>query len=247
MQIAGGVAGSAIKGASLGSLFGPIGSAIGGAAGGIAGLWNAWQGTRTANWQKKAQETTWQREDTAQQRAVTDLRAAGLSPTLAAGHGAPTSAPVRPETPQYDPRAALAMMQMKADISKTAAETRVLNANAKVAEATIGTKIGSQAQALKLMDLQEQLQNNQINKSQYDAAIRQIEHGYYAQGGWSSRQVSLNKQAELREQMMSTEKRLQDKYADPAQALGITGSAATQLGAILEMILKISGKNRVYR
>lgn len=44
-------------------------------------------------WDKQVQETTWQREDNATQRKVADLKAAGLSPVLAAGQGA-SSGPI---------------------------------------------------------------------------------------------------------------------------------------------------------
>ena len=52
-------------------------------------------------WQKEAQKTTWQREDNAVQRRVADLKAAGMSPVLAAGQGAQSSGPIQVTAPQY--------------------------------------------------------------------------------------------------------------------------------------------------
>lgn len=56
----------------------------------------------TLNWQKEAQQTTWNREDNAVQRRVADFKAAGLSPILAAGSAASTSSPTTVITPQRD-------------------------------------------------------------------------------------------------------------------------------------------------
>lgn len=73
--------------------FGQIGS----------GLMNLF-GVETTNQQnERLMREQWQREDTAMQRRVKDLEAAGLSKWLAAGTGgASTSAPVTLQTPDYN-------------------------------------------------------------------------------------------------------------------------------------------------
>lgn len=86
---------------------------------------------------KQYQERTWQREDTAVQRRVADLKAAGLSPTLAAGSAAAASQAQRIEPGSFSERpassgfdraaAALNLMKMTADISKTNEEADLTN------------------------------------------------------------------------------------------------------------------------
>lgn len=91
-------------------------------------------------YQKQAQLISWQREDSSVQRRAADLKAAGLSPVLAAGGGASTMAPIKTDAPQADPnmaKIALDFQQMeliqqqigqtKAGTNLTEAKTRGIN------------------------------------------------------------------------------------------------------------------------
>lgn len=94
---------------TLGTLAGAIGPYLGQA---FSAYGNYKQGQDQAamsaaqlQWMKDAQYMTWSREDNATQRRVNDLRTAGLSPVLAAGAAAQTSAPVQIGTQQAAPNA----------------------------------------------------------------------------------------------------------------------------------------------
>lgn len=83
--------------------WGPLASVVGsglGAGSSLVGSLLSYSSERqTRDHMRSMQQQAWAREDTAHQRAVADLRAAGLSPVLAAGSPAPSSSPVKEDAP----------------------------------------------------------------------------------------------------------------------------------------------------
>lgn len=120
-----------------------VGSQVIGTIGDISAA-NAAQDTANTNldlqkeifeWQKGVQNDIFYREDNAVQRKVADLKTAGLSPVLAAGAGAragnvvPVSAPQKSQVPNQMRQAAFQRLASSfADISKTVAETKLIEA-----------------------------------------------------------------------------------------------------------------------
>lgn len=74
---------------------------------------------------------TWAREDTAAYRRAQDLKAAGLSPVLAAGSAASTMAPIQIKAPQIEKigpslMSALGVLQMSQNIAQSQEQIKLI-------------------------------------------------------------------------------------------------------------------------
>ncbi len=126
-------------GAALGGIASLAGSAISSQASTAINQANVKSQQELLNWQKSAQQTTWDREDNAVQRRMNDMRLAGISPHAAAGAAAGASGPIGMKAPQGDatiPIKQMANMQATinsvANIAQTLAQTQVLNATGQI-------------------------------------------------------------------------------------------------------------------
>lgn len=121
-------------------------------------------------YQKRLQERLFAREDNAVQRRAADLEAAGLSKTLAAGSAAPAGGVVGTTAPQHTRDLgrqvadidALNLMKMKEEVGVTAAQKRLLVAQAEKARTESGFVEAMQPHRLTEIQLQNDV-NHLLN------------------------------------------------------------------------------------
>lgn len=121
----------------------------------------------TLDYQKALQGIMFQREDTSVQRRVKDLKAAGLSPVLAAGQGARAGEAIKVVAPQMKPSGKLMQMQALgniADIGITLMDalSREAQINKTRAETTLIEQTTPQHVRLNELEIQKRVDENKI-------------------------------------------------------------------------------------
>lgn len=162
------------------------------------------QQQQNLEWQKAMQRESWQREDTAVQRRAADLKAAGISPLLAAGSAATASGPIQTHAPQKQnlqfPDFTTPQMQVaksiqqvadaKANVAQTIAgsisqigQARAINAKADLMESEAGYARVNAFQHMRQEQEKTRYSVHSANKAEADNWYRRMEAKYFQDFG----------------------------------------------------------------
>ena len=165
------------------------------------------------------------REDTAVQRRVKDLIAAGLSPTLAAGSAASTSGPIQVRGP--DLGNAINQAENTA-ISKENSRISRMNANTQLKQARIALLRGAADIAtthaqLQLLEQQKRKMKAEADIAEHDASIytqmatpSNFNPNFWSLGPWSFLESKLRQTAEANDKLVK--ERMANEAKDRARA-----------------------------
>lgn len=181
--------GKTASSAASGGVIGPITAAIQAATGVIDlldGLFD-WSGRRKQqqdqfNKQVELQNETWAREDSAIQRRVADLEAAGLSKTLAAGSAAATSSPIAHTVPNAMEGISGGIKDMMhgfgQSLSSYMLQTQIENQLAIQKQSLISSKLTNlaQVQALNNSKIDNEVKEIALDKLRYSAKFIPVEY-----------------------------------------------------------------------
>lgn len=196
-------------------------------------------GVAKSAWDIFAQKKVWDREDSAIQRRVADLRAAGLSPTLAAGSAAQTSAPIHVDSMP----SITGLMRDSASTAQTKAQEDLIKIQKEGAEADATVKRLDANVVKRLASLEGP---NGLNGVELMAFSR-LENVLSAAAEAKARAIEADNSAKLREAQAEDARRNLDiaKHEGVRTnlpggylglALGVTEYANSFIGAILEQV-----------
>lgn len=146
---------------------------VGGFLSGISDVFNAASSVWSVKKQESLQREAWAREDNSIQRRVADLKAAGLSPVLAAGQGAQSSGPINVGQPSFQATGvskAMELMKMKQDIATTEAQKLALMST--VNKNNMDTLVAGKEVEKKGLEIQRQNLENAIRARDFDIIKR---------------------------------------------------------------------------